>query len=103
MEEAIRKALADMPEPDSGLSKREVEEIVNAAIGAIAEPQPGLTPAEAEQIARGVVASIDGQWYVFIVDENDLVRGLEWPSVYGLVLKWGLLWGCLLTLGWWLA
>ena len=53
VEEAVRKALADMPEPDSGLSKREVGELVSAAIAAISKPQPGLTPAEAERIARG--------------------------------------------------
>ncbi len=126
VEEAVRKALADMPEPDSGLSKREVEEIVNAAIEAIAEPQPGLTPAEAERIARGVVASIppksapaeytkffvnnaisryetqgleatlayynreesvDGQWYVFIIDENDLAIGHPDAHRLGLDLK----------------
>ena len=111
-----------MPEPDSGLSKREVEEVVNAAIPAIAEPQPGLTSAEAEQIARGVLASIlpksapadytksfvnnairryetqvldatlayynrvesvDSQWYVFIIDENDLVVGIPTPTAWG--------------------
>ena len=126
MEEAIRKAMADMPEPDSGLSKREIEEIVNAAVAAIAEPQPGLTSAEAEQIARGVVASIppkstpaeytkffvnnaisryetqgleatlayynreesiDGQWYIFIIDENDLVIGHPDAHRLGLDLK----------------
>ena len=126
VEEAVRKALADMPAPDSGLSKREVEEIVNAAIAAIAEPQPGLSHAEAEQIARGVVASIplksapaeytkffvnnaisryetqgleatlayynreesvDGQWYVFIIDEDDLVIGHPDSHRLGLDLK----------------
>ncbi len=126
VEEAIRKALADMPEPESGLSKREVEEIVTAAIAVIAAPQPSLTSAEAEQIARGVVASIpprsapaeytkffvnnaisryethgleatlayynreesiDGQWYVFIIDENDLVIGHPDAHRLGLDLK----------------
>ena len=126
VEEAVRKALADMPEPDSGLSKREVEELVSAAIAAISKPQPGITPAEAEQIARGVVASIppksapaeytkflvnnaislyetqgleatlahynreesvDGQWYVFIIDENDLVIGHPDAHRLGLDLK----------------
>ena len=58
MEEAIRKAMADMPEPDSGLSKSDVEEIAKAALADISQPQPGLTSADAKQIARGVVASI---------------------------------------------
>ena len=50
--------MADMPQPEAGLSKSEVEEIVKAAVAAIPQPDPGLTSAEAEQIARGVVASI---------------------------------------------
>ena len=103
-----------MPQPESGLSKSEVEEIVKAALADIPQSQPGLTSAETAQIARDVVASIppksspaeytkffvgnaisryetqgldatlahynreesiDGQWYVFIIDENDLVIG----------------------------
>ena len=50
--------MADMPQPEAGLSKSEVEEIVKAAVAAIPQPEPGLTSAEAETIARGVVASI---------------------------------------------
>ena len=118
--------MADMPQPESGLSKSEVEEIVKAAIAAIPQPEPGLTSAEAEQIARGVVASIpprsapaeytrflvnnaisryetqglnatlayynreesiDSQWYVFIIDENDLVIGHPDAHRLGLDLK----------------
>ena len=45
-----------MPQPESGLSKSEVEEIVKAALADIPQSQPGLTSAETEQIARGVVA-----------------------------------------------
>ena len=90
------------------------------------QPEPGLTSAEAERIGRGVVASIppksapadytrffinnaisryetqgldatlayynreesiDGQWYVFIIDENDLVIGHPDPHRLGLDLK----------------
>ena len=126
VEEAIRKAMADMPEPDSGLSKSDVEEIAKAALADISQPQPGLTSADAKQIARGVVASIppksapaeytkffvnnavsryetqvleatlayynreesiDGQWYVFIIDENDLVIGHPDAHRLGLYLK----------------
>ena len=103
MDEAIRRAIADIP-----------------------QLEPGLTPADAERIARGVVASIpprsapieytrffvdkavsryqtlgldatlafynrgesiDGQWYVFIIDENDLVIGHPDPRRLGLDLK----------------
>ena len=126
VEEAIRKVLADMPEPDSGLSKSEVEEIINAAVAAIAETHLGLTSDEAEQLARGGVGSIppksspaeytkffvnnaisryqtqgleatlayynreesiDGQWYVFIIDENDLVIAHPDLGRLGLDLK----------------
>ena len=79
MEEAIRAALADIPQPESGLSQKEVERKVEGAIALIPTaqpgltsadveqairaalatmPQPGLISAEAERIARGVVASI---------------------------------------------
>ena len=137
VEEAIRAAMADMPQLESGLSQEDVERVVEAAIastlasqpgltsadveGAIGkamadmpQPEPGLTSDEAERIARGVVASIppksapadytrffvenavsryetqgldatlcyynreesiDGQWYVFVIDEKDLVIG----------------------------
>ena len=135
LEDAIRKAIADMPQPEAGLSRNDVEQTIQAAIAAIPEPEAGLTAAqveeairraiadipqpepvltsaEAESIARGVVASIpprsapadftrffvdnaisryetqgldatlayynrpesiDGQWYVFIADENQTV------------------------------
>ncbi len=128
VEEAIRRALEGMSQPESGLSVSEVEEIVKAALKDLPQPQPqsGLTSAEAERIARGVVASIpprsapadytkffvnnaisryetqgldatlayynqeqsvDGQWYVFIIDENDLVIGHPDAHRLGLDLK----------------
>ena len=115
-----------MPQPESGLSKSEVEETVKAALADIPQSQPGLTSAETEQIARGVGASIppksspaeytkffvdnaisryetqgldatlahynreesiNGQWYVFIIDENDLVIGHPDAHRLGLDLK----------------
>ena len=147
--EAIREYMADMPQPEAGLSQEEVERIVEAAVAAIPaqqagltsaqvrgaiqtalaampQPEPDLTAAEAERIARGVVASIppksapadytrffvnnaisqyetqgrdatlayynreeavDGQWYVFIIDENDLVIGHPDAHRLGLDLK----------------
>ncbi len=125
VEEAIRRALDGISQPDSELSNSEVEQIVNAALADLPQPQPqnGLTSAEAEEIARGVVASIppksaaaeytkfvvdnaisryetkgldatlayynreqsvDGQWYVFIIDENDRVIGHYESGVLGL-------------------
>ncbi len=126
VDEAVSKAMAEMPRPEPGLSRSEVEEIIRAAVADIEQPQPGLTEAEVERIARGVVASIpprsapaeytrffvesaiaryetrgleatlahynspqsvDGQWYVFIIDENDRVIGHPDPERLGLDLN----------------
>ena len=128
VEEAIRRALEDMPQSSLGLSRSEVEEIVKAVLKDLPEPQlqSGLTSVEAAKIARGVVASIppksapadytkffvnnaisryetqgldatlayynreqsvDGQWYVFIIDENNLVIGHPDAHRLGLDLK----------------
>ena len=146
VKEAIRTAIADMPQPEAVLSQEEVERIVEAAVAApqagltsaevqetvrkamadMPQPEPGLTSDEAERIARGVVASIpprsapadytrffvenaisryetrgldatlahynreesvEGQWYVFIIDENDLVIGHPDAHRLGLDLK----------------
>ena len=46
VEEAIRAAMADIPQQEPGLSKEEIERIVEAAIATIATPQPGLTSAQ---------------------------------------------------------
>ena len=78
-----------MPAEQRGLGRAEVEELVRAAIAAV----PSKTaPAEYTQhVVDSAIAryetqgldstlahysspqSIDGQWYVFIIDENDLV------------------------------
>ena len=60
LEEAIRKAMADMPQPEPGLTRKDVEEIVEAAIAGIPVSQPGLTPAEAEQIAHRLGLDLKG-------------------------------------------
>jgi len=81
--------VADAPPAASGLSRAEVEEVVRAAIAAIptkADPaeytrhvvdsavafyeSQGLDAAVARYNSAG---SVDGQWYVFIVDDNGLV------------------------------
>ena len=86
-----------------GLTRADVEEIVRAAIAAIPSKS---APAEYTQhfvdnaIARyetqGLEAtlahynspqSVDGQWYVFIIDENDLVIGHPESGRRGLDLK----------------
>ena len=103
VEGIVNEAIAEMPQTELGLTRAEVEEIVRAAIAAI--PSKSV-PAEYTQhfvenaIARyealGLDAtlahynraeSVDGQWYVFIIDENDLLIGHPEPGRLGLDLK----------------
>ena len=117
VEEMVREEMAAESSATTGLTRSEVEEIVTAAIAAIPEPRPGLTADEAgippksapadytrhfvdSAIAhyetRGLDAalahynsaqSIDGQWYVFIIDENDQVIAHPEPERRGLDVK----------------
>ena len=103
VEEAVRQALEAMPELDSVLSRAEVEGIVRAAIASI---PPKSAPAEYTRFfvdnaitryeTQGLDAtlahynsprSVDGQWYVFIIDQNDLVIGHPDPERVGLDVK----------------
>ncbi len=102
-EEIARAAMEAMPQPEPGLTRADVEEIVRVAIASIPSQS---SPADYTQhfvdnaIARyqtqGLDAtlahynsprSVDGQWYVFIIDENDLVIGHPDPERLGLDLK----------------
>ncbi len=93
---------APMP-AQQGLTRSEVQEIVRAAIATI---PPRSAPAEytryfvqsaiARYETQGLGAtlahynrpeSVDGQWYVFIIDENDLVIAHPDPERRGLDLK----------------
>lgn len=90
-EEAVNRAMAEMPRPEPSLTRVDVEEIVRAAIASIPSKS---APAEytrhvvenaiTRYEARGLDAtlahynrpqSVDGQRYVFIIGENDLVIG----------------------------
>ena len=90
-------------QPAAGLTRAEVEEIVGAALAAVPSRS---APAEFTRyfvenaIARygteGLDAtlahynrpdSVDGQWYVFIIDEDDLVVAHPDPGRRGLDLK----------------
>ena len=101
VQEIVREERADLPE--QGLTRAEVEEIVRAAIAAV---PPRSAPAEytrwvvdsaiAHYEAQGLEAttahynraeSVDGQWYVFIIDGNDLVISHPDPGRLGLDLK----------------
>ena len=117
VEEIVRAEMAGLPDEaqsvsnnetaampaQQGLTSAEVEAIVRAAIAGIPSKS---APAEYTQyfvdsaIARyetqGLDAtlahynspqSIDGQWYVFIIDENDLVIAHPDPERLGLDLK----------------
>ena len=117
VEEIVRAEMAALPDEaqsasndgsaampaQQGLTRAEVEAIVRAAIAGVPSRS---TPAEYTQyvvdnaIARyesqGLDAtlahynspqSIDGQWYVFIIDENDLVIAHPDPERLGLDLK----------------
>ena len=101
VEGIVNDAIAEIPQP--GLSRAEVEEIVRAAIASI---PPRSAPAEytrffvenaiARYETQGLDAtlahynspqSVDGQWYVFVIDENDLVIGHPDPERLGLDLN----------------
>ncbi len=101
VEEIVREERAARPE--QGLTRAEVDEIVRAAIAAV---PPRSAPAEytrwvvdsaiARYEAQGLDAtlahynraeSVDGQWYVFIIDENDLVIAHLDPGRLGLDVK----------------
>ena len=103
VEDAIGAALAVMPQPEPGLTSAEAERI---ARGVVASIPPKSAPAEytgffvenaiSRYETQGLDAtlayynreeSIDGQWYVFVIDENDLVIGHPDAHRLGLDLK----------------
>ena len=103
VEEAIRRALAEMPQPEAGITAAEAERI---ARGVVASIPPRSVPAEYSKFfvekaisryeTQGLDAtlahynrpeSIDGQWYMFIIDENDLVIGHPDARRLGLDVK----------------
>ena len=103
VEEIVKAAVAAMPQPDPGLTSAEAEQI---ARGVVASIPPRSSPIEYTKFfvekaisrykSQGLDAtlayynrpeSIDGQWYVFIVDETDLVIGHPDTQRLGLDLK----------------
>ncbi|MCY4450247.1 MAG: hypothetical protein OXE02_15535 [Chloroflexi bacterium] len=97
--DAIKEALPTEP----GLTRAEVEEIVRATIAGLPSKsapaeytQHFVESAIARYTAQGLDAtlahynsprSVDGQWYVFIIDEDDLVIGHPDPERLGLDVK----------------
>ena len=103
VEEIVGAAVAAIAEPQPGLTADEAQRIARAAV---ADIPPRSAPAEytrffvdnaiARYEAQGLDAtlahynnpqSVDGQWYVFIIDQNDLVIGHPDPGRIGLDLK----------------
>ena len=103
VEEIVAAAVASIPEPRPGLTADEAERIARAAV---ADIPPRSAPDEYTKFfvesaialyeTRGLDAtlahynreeSVDGQWYVFIIDENDLVIAHPDPHRLSLDLK----------------
>ena len=103
VEGIVNDAIEKMPQPEPGLTRAEVEEIVRAAIAGIpSKAAPAdytkhfVDNAIARYEAQGLDAtlahynspqSVDGQWYVFIIDQDDLVIGHPDPERLGLDLN----------------
>ncbi len=103
VEGIVNDAIEKMAQPEPGLTRAEVEEIVRAAIASIPSKsapaeytQHFVENAIARYEAQGLDAtlahynspqSVDGQWYVFIIDQNDLVIGHPDPERLGLDMK----------------
>ena len=103
VEEIVQAAIASIPEPQPGLTSVEAERIARSVVASI---PPKSTPADYTRFivenaistydSQGLDAtlahynreeSIDGQWYVFIIDENDLVIGHPDVQRLGLDVK----------------
>ena len=103
VEEIVKAAVAAIPQPEPGLTSAEAEQI---ARGVVASIPPKSAPAEYTRFfvnnaisryeTQGLDAtlayynreeSVDGQWYVFIIDENDLVIGHPDAHRLGLDVK----------------
>ena len=103
VEEAIRAALGELPQPEPGLTTAEAERIARGVVASIPSRSAPVDYARffvdnavSRYETQGLDAtlayynrpeSIDGQWYVFIIDENDLVIGHPDPQRLGLDLK----------------
>ena len=103
VEEIVKAAVVAIPRPEPGLTSAEAEQI---ARGVVASIPPKSAPADYTKFfvdnaisryeTQGIDAtlahynreeSVDGQWYVFIIDENDLVIGHPDAHRLGLDLK----------------
>ena len=103
VEEIVEAAMAAIPQQLSGLTSAEAEKI---ARGVVASIPPKSAPADYTKFfvdnainryeTQGLDStlayynreeSVEGQWYVFIIDENDIVRGHPDAHRVGLDVK----------------
>ena len=103
VEEIVKAAVAAIPQPEPGLTSAEAEQIARGVVASIPHKS---APADYTRFfvnnainryeTQGLDAtldyynreeSVDGQWYVFIIDENDLVIGHPDAHRLGLDLK----------------
>ena len=103
VEEIVKAAVAAIPQPEPGLTSADAERIARGIVSSI---PPKSAPADytkffvnnaisryETQGRNATLAyynrpeSIDGQWYVFIIDENDLVIGHPDAQRLGLDVK----------------
>ena len=103
VEDAIRTALAAMPKPEPGLTSTEAERIARGVVASIPPKsslaeytrffvQNAISRYETQGLDATLAyynreASVDGQWYVFVIDENGLVIGHPDAHRLGLDLK----------------
>ena len=102
VEAAISSAIEDMPQPEVGLTRADAERIARGVVAAI---PPRSAPAQYTRFfvdnaisryeTQGLdatlayynrEASVDGQWYVFIIDGDGVVIGHPDPHRVGLDL-----------------
>ncbi len=103
IEQIVQAAIADIPEAQRGLTSAEAERI---ARGVVASIPPKSAPAEYTKFfVNNAIAlyetqgrdatlayynreeSVEGQWYVFIIDENNLIIGHPDAHRLGLDVK----------------
>ena len=103
VEEMVRSAVEALPESQPAPTAAEIEQIARSVVASVPSKS---APAEYTRFvvdnavrryeAAGLDAtlayynhpdSVDGQWYVFIIDENDLVIGHPDPGRLGLDLR----------------
>ena len=103
VERIVEAAVAAIPTPQPGLTSAEAERIARSVVASIPSTsapveytkffvEKAINRYETEGLDATLAhynrqESIDGQWYVFIVDENDLVIGHPDPQRLGLDLK----------------